>query len=55
MQNNQKTVGHSGAQQRVSTYLHMIPARNFAVALMVNIEDTRLRQLADQITEIMLK
>lgn len=55
MQNNQKTVGHSGAQQRVSTYLHMIPARNFAVALMVNVEDTRLRSLADQITEIVLK
>lgn len=55
MQNNQKTVGHSGAQQRVSTYLNMIPARNFAVALMVNVEDTRLRPLADQITEIVLK
>jgi CubicO group peptidase (beta-lactamase class C family) len=54
-QNNQKTVGHSGAQQRVSTYLHMIPARNFAVAIMVNVEDTRLRALADQITEIVLK
>ncbi len=53
--NNQKLVGHSGAQQRVSTFLHMIPARNFAVAIMVNVEDTRLRLLADQLTEIVLK
>ncbi|HEY0101049.1 MAG TPA: serine hydrolase domain-containing protein [Pyrinomonadaceae bacterium] len=55
MQNNQKAVGHSGAQQRVSTALHLIPARNFAVALMVNLEDTRLRPLTDRITEIVLK
>lgn len=54
-QNNRQTVGHSGAQQRVSTMLHMIPARNFALVLMVNLEDTRLRPLADQITEIVLK
>ena len=54
-QNNQKLVGHSGAQQRVSTFLHMIPARAFAMAIMVNVEDTRLRSLADQITEIVLK
>jgi hypothetical protein len=33
----------------------MIPARNFAVALMVNVEDTRLRTLAERITEIVLK
>jgi CubicO group peptidase (beta-lactamase class C family) len=55
VQNGQRIVGHSGAQQRVSTYLHMIPARNFAVALMVNVEDTRLRTLAERITEIVLK
>lgn len=55
MQDGQKIVGHSGAQQRVSTYLHMIPARNFAVALMVNVEDTRLRPLAERITEIVSK
>ena len=55
MQNGQKTVGHSGAQQRVSTYLHLVPARNFAVALMTNVEDTRLRPLADRITEIVLQ
>ncbi|HZG54543.1 MAG TPA: serine hydrolase domain-containing protein [Pyrinomonadaceae bacterium] len=55
VQDGQKIVGHSGAQQRVSTYLHMIPARNFAVALMVNVEDTRLRSLAERIAEIVLK
>jgi CubicO group peptidase (beta-lactamase class C family) len=55
VRNNQKIVGHSGAQQRVSTYLHLIPERNFAVVLMVNVEDTPLRALADRITEIVLK
>lgn len=51
----QKFVGHSGAQQRVSTMLQMIPDKGFAVVLMTNIEDTRLRTLAHQITEIVLK
>ena len=51
----QKIVGHSGAQQRVSTLLQIIPDKGFAVALMVNIEDTRLRPLATQIAEIVLK
>lgn len=55
VRNNQKIVGHSGAQQRVSTYLHLVPERNFAVALMANVEDTPLRALADRITEIVLK
>lgn len=50
-----KIIGHSGAQQRVSTMLQMIPDKGFAVALMTNIEDTRLRTLAHQITEIVLK
>ena len=51
----QKFVGHSGAQQRVSTMLHMLPDKGYALVLMVNIEDTRLRPLANQITEIVLK
>lgn len=50
-----KIIGHSGAQQRVSTMLQMIPDKGFAVVLMTNIEDTRLRTLAHQITEIVLK
>jgi serine beta-lactamase-like protein LACTB len=51
----QKIVGHSGAQQRVSTMLQMIPDKGFAVVLMTNLEDIRLRALANQITEIVLK
>jgi len=51
----QRAVGHSGAQQRVSTYLHMLPDKGFAVAVMVNVEDTRLRPLVMAITDAVLK
>lgn len=51
----QRVIGHSGAQQRVSTMLHMLPDRGFAVVLMVNVEDTRLQPLASQITDAVLK
>jgi CubicO group peptidase (beta-lactamase class C family) len=53
--NGQRIVGHSGAQQRVSTTLHLIPARGLAVVLMANLEDLRLGDLAIQIGEILLK
>ncbi|MCA1613761.1 MAG: beta-lactamase family protein [Acidobacteria bacterium] len=51
----QRAVGHSGAQQRVSTFLHMLPDRGFAVAVMVNVEDTRLQPLVMAITDAVLK
>ena len=51
----QRTVGHSGAQQRVSTILHMLPDKGFAVAVMSNVENTRLQPLVTQITDAVLK
>jgi CubicO group peptidase (beta-lactamase class C family) len=51
----QRATGHSGAQQRVSTFLHMLPDRGFAVVVMVNVEDTRLQPLVTQITDAVLK
>lgn len=51
----QRAVGHSGAQQRVSTSLHMLPDKGFAVAIMVNVENTRLQPLVMAITDAVLK
>ncbi|MCA1632915.1 MAG: beta-lactamase family protein [Acidobacteria bacterium] len=51
----QRMVGHSGAQQRVSTFLHMLPERGVAVVLMVNLEDAELGDLAIRIADIVLK
>ena len=53
--NGLRTIGHSGAQQRVSTHLHMQPDQGIAVVLMANIEDVRLGELALQISDILLK
>jgi CubicO group peptidase (beta-lactamase class C family) len=50
-----RSIGHSGAQQRVSTMLNMLPDRGVAVALMANLEDVRLEPLALQITDALLK
>jgi CubicO group peptidase (beta-lactamase class C family) len=51
----QRYVGHSGAQQRVSTILQMAPDKGVAVAIMVNVEDTRVTPLANQIIDVLLK
>jgi serine beta-lactamase-like protein LACTB len=53
--NGRRTIGHSGAQQRVSTHLHLQPDQGLAVVLMANIEDVRLGDLALQISDILLK
>jgi serine beta-lactamase-like protein LACTB len=53
--NGQRYVGHSGAQQRVSTILQMFPDKGIAVVIMVNVEDTRLTPLANQIIDALLK
>jgi serine beta-lactamase-like protein LACTB, mitochondrial len=53
--NGQRTVGHSGAQQRVSTFLHMQPEQGLAVVIMSNLEGSRLGDLAQQIGDIVLK
>jgi CubicO group peptidase (beta-lactamase class C family) len=55
MVNGQRYVGHSGAQQRVSTILQTFPEKGVAVAIMVNVEDTGLTPLANQIIDVLLK
>jgi CubicO group peptidase (beta-lactamase class C family) len=53
--NGQRYVGHSGAQQRVSTILQMFPDKGIAVVIMVNVEDTKLTPLANQIIDVLSK
>jgi CubicO group peptidase (beta-lactamase class C family) len=50
-----RAIGHSGAQQRVSTVLNMLPDRGLAVVVLANVEDVRLESLALQITDVLLK
>lgn len=51
----QRIIGHSGAQQRVSTILHMRPDQGLAVVLMANLEGARLSDLAMRVGDILLK
>ncbi len=53
--NGQRAVGHSGGQQRVSTFLHMQPEQGLAVVIMSNLEGARLSNLSQQIGDIVLK
>jgi serine beta-lactamase-like protein LACTB, mitochondrial len=53
--NGQRNIGHSGAQQRVSTFLHMQPEQGLAVVIMANLEGARLGDLVVQISDILLK
>ena len=52
-----RVVAHGGAQQRVSTYLFMLPEKGLAVALMANLEGVggRLNELSGQIADILLE
>ncbi|MDQ6894483.1 MAG: beta-lactamase family protein [Acidobacteriota bacterium] len=45
---------HGGAQQGTATYLLMVPARGFAVAVIANTEEVNVGELARQITEILV-
>lgn len=51
-----KAVAHGGAQQRVSTYLFMLPEKGLAVVLMANLEEVggRLNELSAKIADILL-
>jgi CubicO group peptidase (beta-lactamase class C family) len=51
----ERAVGHSGGQQRVSTFLHMQPDQGLAVVIMSNLEGARLGALAQQIGDVVLK
>lgn len=55
--NGMKEVEHGGAQQRVSTYLYMIPEKGLAVVLMTNLEGIGggLASLSKQIADIVLQ
>jgi CubicO group peptidase (beta-lactamase class C family) len=52
-----KEVSHGGAQQRVSTYLYMLPEKGIAVAVMANLEGVggALNNLTKQIADILLR
>jgi serine beta-lactamase-like protein LACTB, mitochondrial len=51
----ERAVGHSGGQQRVSTFLHMQPDQGLAVVVMSNLEGARLGELVQQIGDVVLK
>ena len=51
----QRAVGHSGGQQRVSTFLHTQPDQGLAVALMSNLEGARLGDFAQRLGDIVLR
>lgn len=51
----ERTVGHSGGQQRVSTFLHMRPEQGLAVVIMSNLGGARLGDLAQQVGDAVLK
>ncbi|MET0646818.1 MAG: serine hydrolase domain-containing protein [Pyrinomonadaceae bacterium] len=50
-----RAIGHSGGQQRISTFLHMQPDQGLAVVLMANLERASLGNLSQQIGDIVLK
>lgn len=54
--NGLKEVSHGGAQQRVTTNLHMIPEKGLTVVLMVNLEGAggSLGKLTNEIADILL-
>ena len=55
MRDGKRIIGHSGAQQRVSTFLHMQPDQGLAVVIMADLEGARLADLALQIGDVLLK
>lgn len=47
-----RTIGHSGAQSRVSTMLLMLPEQQVVVVLLCNLQGVRLGSLAQQIVDL---
>ena len=54
VQNGVRFAGHSGGQQRITTFLHMLPDKGVAVAVMVNLEGARLGDLVTKIGDLLL-
>lgn len=52
---NGEVVRHGGSQPGTRTLLHMVPGRNFAVALLSNTEETELDDLARRIAGMVIK
>lgn len=50
-----RAIGHSGGQQRISTFLGMQPEQGLAVVIMSNLEGARLGDLAQRVGDIVLK
>jgi serine beta-lactamase-like protein LACTB len=50
-----KEVMHGGGQQRISTFLYMLPEERCAVVLMTNLEDAGLADLARKIADLALQ
>ena len=50
----EKLLRHSGSQEGTNSYLLMVPSKGFAVALLANTEGAGLRDLARQLTDILL-
>lgn len=49
-----KVLSHGGSQQGTSTYLLMVPAKGFAVAIIANTQSVNVGELALQIAEMLL-
>ena len=49
-----RVLTHSGSQQGTSTYLLMVPAKGFAVAVIANTESVNVGELARQVADVLL-
>jgi serine beta-lactamase-like protein LACTB, mitochondrial len=52
--NGARTVGHSGGQSGVSTFLLLLPEKGLAVAVMCDLEGAKIQALARSVAEILL-
>lgn len=53
--NGIREVHHGGAQQRITTFLYLLPEKKTAVAIMTNLENAQIRDLARAIADTALE
>lgn len=53
--NGMAEAAHGGGQQRIATYLYLLPERRLAVALMCNLEGAPLPALARRVADLVLE
>ena len=53
--NGEKEIWHPGGQQRVSTALYIVPSKQFAIAILSNLENVPVTALAREISDILLQ